>query len=98
MPLDGSTGERIELEDPVGMQSLLGMIESLEPRVVVLDPLRELHSGQEDVSDEMAPILRPVRQLAHGTGTTIILNHHQNKAGGFRGSTAILAACDLEWA
>src|SRR5215213_344273 len=98
LPLDGSTGDRLQLEDPVGMQRLLGMIEEIGPRVVVLDPLRELHSGQEDLSDEMAPILRPVRQLAHQTKSTVLLNHHQNKAGGFRGSTAILAACDLEWA
>jgi hypothetical protein len=98
LPLDGSTGDRLQLEDPIGMQRLLGMIEEIEPRVVVLDPLRELHSGREDLSDEMAPILRPLRQLAHDTGTTIILNHHQNKGGGFRGSTAILAAADLEWA
>jgi hypothetical protein len=98
LPLDGSTGDRLQLEDPVAMQRLYDMIKEVEPRVVVLDPLRELHSGQEDSSDEMAPILRPVRQLAHDTRTTIILNHHQNKGGGFRGSTAILAAADLEWA
>jgi hypothetical protein len=96
--LDGSTGDRLQFEDPDGMQRLLDMIKEIEPRVVVLDPFRELHSGREDLSDEMAPILRPVRQLAHDTGTTIILNHHQNKGGGFRGSTAILAAADLEWA
>jgi hypothetical protein len=98
LPLDGSTGDRLQLEDPVGMQRLHDMIKEIEPHVVVLDPFRELHSGREDLSDEMAPILRPVRQLAHETGTTIILNHHQNKGGGFRGSTAILAAADLEWA
>ena len=33
-----------------------------------------------------------------GVGTTVIVNHHQNKQGGFRGSTAIRAAFDLEWA
>jgi hypothetical protein len=97
LPLDGSTGDRLQLEDPVGMQRLHDMMQEIEPQVVVLDPLRELHGGQEDSSDEMAPILRPVRQLAHQTGSTIILNHHQNKGGGFRGSTAIFAACDLGW-
>ena len=45
----------------------------------------------------MAPILRPVRQLAHQTGTTIVVDHHQNRGGSFRGSTAIRAAFDLEW-
>ncbi len=98
LPLDGSTGDRLQLEDPVAMLRLLMMVEKIQPRVVVLDTLRELHSCREDLSDEMGPLLRPVRQLAHQTGTTVVVNHHQNKGGGFRGSTAIRAAFDLEWA
>ncbi len=98
LPLDGSTGDRLQLEDPLGMQRLRDMVEEIQPRVLVLDTLRELHSSREDLSDEMGPLLRPVRQLAHQTGTTIVVNHHQNKGGLFRGSTAIRAAFDLEWA
>jgi RecA-family ATPase len=49
------------------------MIVQIAPRLVVLDPLRELHSGREDLSDEMAPIIRPLRQIAHETGVTIAL-------------------------
>lgn len=98
LPLDGSTNDRLRLDDPDGMQRLLGMVEQIQPRVLVLDTLRELHDRREDLSDEMGPLLRPVRQLAHQTGTSVIVNHHQNKAGGFRGSTAIRAAFDLEWA
>jgi hypothetical protein len=97
LPLDGSTDDRLQLEDPIGMQRLLGMIEEIEPVVVVLDSLRELHSCREDLSDEMGPLLRPVRQLAHRTGTTMVATHHQNRGGSFRGSTAIRAAFDLEW-
>jgi hypothetical protein len=98
LPLDGSTDDRLQLEDPTGMQRLWGMVEAIQPRLLVLDTLRELHSSQEDRSDEMGPLLRPVRQLAHQTGTTILVNHHQNRGGTFRGSTAIRAAFDLEWA
>ncbi|MDQ3780467.1 MAG: helicase RepA family protein [Chloroflexota bacterium] len=98
LPLDGSTDDRLQLDDPIGMQRLRGMVEDLQPRVLVLDTLRELHTCREDLSDDMGPLLRPVRQLAHQTGTTIIVNHHQNKGGNFRGSTAIRAAFDLEWA
>jgi len=98
LPLDGSTGDRLKLNDPEGMQRLLGMIAQMQPALVVLDTLRELHDRREDLSDEMGPLVRPVRQLAHETNTTLILNHHHNKSGGPRGSTAILAACDLGWA
>lgn len=98
LPLDGSTDDRLQLEDPVSMQRLWGMVTTINPRLIVLDTLRELHSSQEDKSDEMGPLLRPLRQLAHQAGTTVLLNHHQNKQGNSRGSTAIRAACDLEWA
>lgn len=98
LPLDGSTGDRLDLDDPVGMQKLWGMVAQLDPVLVVLDTLRELHGRQEDKSDEMGPVLRPLRQLAHQTETALLVNHHQNKMGGFRGSTAIRAAFDLEWA
>jgi RecA-family ATPase len=95
LPLDGSTEDRLRLEDPDGLQRLAYMISEFQPRLVVLDTLRELHNCHEDFSDEMGPLLRPIRQMAHGTNTTIGLNHHHNRAGSFRGSTAILAACDL---
>jgi hypothetical protein len=98
LPLDGSTDDRLQLDDPVGMQRLWGMVAALQPRLVVLDTLRELHARQEDRSDEMGPLLRPLRQLAHQAGTTVLVNHHQNRSGTFRGSTAIRAAFDLEWA
>jgi RecA-family ATPase len=98
LPLDGSTPDRLQLDDAASLQRLWDMVEDLSPRLIVLDTLRELHSLQEDKSDEMGPLLRPVRQLAHQTGTTVLVNHHQNKQGGFRGSTAIRAAFDLEWA
>ncbi|MDP9369203.1 MAG: helicase RepA family protein [Chloroflexota bacterium] len=98
LPLDGSTDDRLKLEDPGTMVRLAGMIAAHEPVLIVLDTLRELHDGQEDSSDDMVWRLRPVRQMAHQTNTTILVNHHQNKLGGFRGSTAIRAAFDLEWA
>lgn len=98
LPLDGSTNDRLKLEDAETLVRLAAMIASHDPVVIVLDTLRELHDGQEDSSDDMVWRLRPLRQMAHQTNTTILVNHHQNKLGGFRGSTAIRAAFDLEWA
>lgn len=96
LPLDGSTGDRLRLNDAEGMNRLIAMIERLRPVVLVLDVLRELHDLAEDSSDEMGPLLRPLREIAHTTDTAIVLTHHQNKGGAFRGSTAIRAACDME--
>ena len=46
----------------------------------------------------MAPLLKPLRQLAHHRNLALVVNHHQNRGGTFRGSTAIRAAFDQEWA
>lgn len=97
LPLDGSTGDRLDLGDPAAMQKLWDMVATTRPVLVVLDVLRELHDRTEDSSDEMGPLLRPLRQLAHETNTALVVTHHQRKAGGFRGSTAIKAAFDAEW-
>lgn len=97
LPLDGSTGDRLDLSDATGMQRLYDMVMTTRPALVVLDVLRELHDRTEDSSDEMGPLLRPLRQLAHETNTALVVTHHQRKAGGFRGSTAIKAAFDGEW-
>jgi hypothetical protein len=42
----------------------------------------------------MAPLLKPLRQIAHEKNVAIQINHHQNKSGTSRGSTAIAAAVD----
>ena len=98
LQLNGSTDARLRLEDASTVEQLALMIAERRPLLVVLDTLRELHNGHEDSSDDMGPRMRPLRELAHQTNTTILVNHHMSKAGGFRGSTAIRAAADLEWA
>lgn len=66
------------------------------PALIILDCLRELHSGRENESDDMTVTMRPLRQLAHELNAAIIVVHHASKGAvaSSRGSTAIAAACD----
>jgi hypothetical protein len=80
------------------MARLRATILKLEPIIIVLDPMRELHELSENDADEMGPLLRPLRQITHETNTAIVLNHHMNRGGTARGSTAIRASVDQEWA
>jgi hypothetical protein len=98
LPVNGFTDDVLRLDDPGSMERLYATIVKHEPVVVVLDPMRELHGLREDVADDMGPLLRPLRQLAHQTNTAVVLNHHMNRQGSARGSTAIRAAVDQEWA
>ena len=96
--LDGSVeNEEFRLESGADVGGLVELIDTYKPVAVIIDPLREAHSGRENDSDDMAPRLRPLRRIAHQTGTTIIMTHHSGKTSGtFRGSTAIRASFDDE--
>jgi hypothetical protein len=81
----------------VASARMLGQLDLL-----VLDPLRDLHSGEEDKSDSMREVMRRLRLLAHLLGCTVLVVHHSAKpndatakrSGGqqLRGSGAIHAS------
>lgn len=98
VPADGSLDQRLHLDDPNSFKELEALIDQHKPSLVILDPLRELHGCAENEADEMAALLRPLRQLAHQKSTTILLVHHANKHGtetrAVRGSSAIVGSVD----
>ena len=96
LPLDGHGTESLTFTDPVSLQKLFETIRKLNVVLTILDPFREFHDLSENDSDRMAPLLRPLRQIAHQTNSTLVLVHHQSRAGHARGSTAIKASCDIE--
>lgn len=100
LDLDGRReGYTLDLasDDPTSLARLVAMVAIIKPLVIVLDPLRELHSGHENDSDDMGPILKPIRDLARDQNTSPIAVHHMNRNGTFRGSTAILSSVDVDW-
>lgn len=72
--------------------------------LVLLDPLRDLHSGEEDKSDAMREVMRRLRLLGELVGCTIAVVHHTAKASAdskkrrpgqrLRGSGAIHGSVD----
>ena len=99
LPVNGATEDRVRLDDAESVAALHRLIIEIDPDVVYLDPFRELHNLAEDSADMMGPLLRPLRQIAHETDTAVVLAHHMGRQSGqARGSTAIRASCDQEWA
>lgn len=47
--------------------------------LVVLDPLRDIHSGEEDKSDSMHDVMRRIRLLGEILGCTVAISHHKGK-------------------
>lgn len=99
VPADGSLEQSLRIDEAPSFMELSAVVSQFKPAVMVLDPLRELHRRKENDADEMAELLRPLRQLSHETDTAIVLIHHRNKYGtdpsmASRGSSAIVGAVD----
>lgn len=94
----GTDPDKLKLEEPAALERLYNTIRGEELSLVILDTLRELHDQPENDSDAMGPLLRPIRRIAHDTNCTVLTNHHMSRANASRGSTAIKAAMDFEWA
>jgi len=64
--------------------------------LVIIDALSDIAPGRnENSTDEMKPVLMNLRHIAANTGAAIILIHHANKQGGYRGASTIKADVDL---
>ena len=64
--------------------------------LVVIDSLVDIMlGGNENDPKEVQPVIHNLRHVAEHTQAAILLIHHNNKAGQYRGSTAILAGADL---
>jgi RecA-family ATPase len=61
-------------------------------RLVVIDPLRRLHDGDENSSAAMTQVVQVLETLAKRTGAAVIVAHHMNKGSAFAGITDSAAA------
>ena len=61
-------------------------------RLVVVDPLRRLHDGDENSSSAMTQVAEMLESLAKRTDAAVIAAHHMNKNAGFAGNTNAAAA------
>lgn len=63
--------------------------------LVIIDALAEIMDGDENSKQDTQPVFTTLRRIAVSTNAAIIVIHHSNKAGGYRGSSAIKGAVDL---
>lgn len=95
-------GRALDLLDDFEVVTLLASAMRIpDLKMLVLDPLRDIHSGVEDSSDEMAKVMRRLRALAKLLDCLVVFVHHNNKGGGdgtkrfgqrMRGSSAVHGA------
>ena len=63
--------------------------------VVVIDTLAAVTPGaNENTSEDMGEAIKSANLIIEGTGASVVLIHHANKAGELRGWSGLLAAAD----
>lgn len=83
-----------KLDKPTDTTLLQALIEVEEPGLVIIDVLADVMDGDENSKQDTQPVFTNLRKIADQTNAAIILIHHANKAGGYRGSSAIKGAVD----
>jgi RecA-family ATPase len=61
-------------------------------RLIIIDPLRRLHDGDENSSSAMTQIVQVLEALAKRTGAAVIAAHHVGKGAIFNDATDLAAA------
>lgn len=92
----------IQLDKEAHHKSLLALVNTIKPRLIVLDSLVRLHGKDENSATEMRHVMRALSKLVD-TDRTVLFIHHNKKDQGYarkttsssvRGSTDIFNALD----
>lgn len=85
----------INLLDFDEVDKLIYTIINLDITLVIIDSFAALNNGNDENSVEFVqPIISALRGVIENTNCSIVLIHHANKKGGYRGSSAIYAGVD----
>lgn len=63
--------------------------------LVIFDALADLMLGDENSKQDTQPIFNALRRIVEKTGAAIVVIHHANKTGGYRGTSVIRDAPDI---
>ncbi len=85
----------VAIADVATVAAFAAQLEALDPAFIVLDTLSQCALGlNENSNDEMARFVAGMMQLGVRSGAHVCAVHHNSKAGGFRGASAIHANVD----
>lgn len=93
------------MDEETAHARFLAWVEKAQPRMVIIDPLRDFHSMDENDSGAMVQVLKPLRNWAANNDAALVIVHHSKKPQGpssdagrtandLRGSSAIFGAAD----
>ncbi len=88
------------LPKPEALGEIRGNLSEIRPEILILDPLKNFFSGEENSSDSMRDFMAAIRKLILEFSVTVIILHHtgkkQNEDGFYSGRGSSLLADDAE--
>lgn len=84
-----------KLDNKEDIKTIESQINERGAKLVIFDALADIMDGDENSKRDVQPIMNALRKMADNTDSSIVLIHHSNKSGGYRGSSAIKASADL---
>ena len=95
-PIMATSLAAFDMGNPNDIGKFYNLIINTGARLVIIDALADIMPGRdENAVKDTAPIFLSLRKIAEETQAAIIVIHHSNKTGGYRGSSAIKGAIDL---
>ena len=85
--------EKGNISSGPGLDSLIRVIRSIKPTLLVIDSLSRIFPGNENDRAAVTAFGRIMDKLVEETGCHVLLLAHTNKAGDFSGSSAWAAIC-----
>lgn len=87
----------LDLSNPNDVEELIVGIAPHQPAYIVIDTMREAHSGDENSSQDMRAINRAIHRIIEATGAAVDLVHHTGvNEGRERGSSALMGNLDMK--
>jgi predicted transcriptional regulator len=94
-PLDFVSLGGYDLSSESDSQALTQRALSFDSRLIVIDALADVTRGDENSLAGVQPVLFNLRRMADYCQAAVLVIHHNNRQGGFRGSSGIAAGVDL---
>lgn len=95
IPLQFVSIAGFNLDDKKDAVIIEALIEETGAELVIFDALADIMSGDENSKQETQPVFNTLRRIANHTNAALVVIHHSNKSGGYRGSSAIKANVDV---
>jgi predicted ATP-dependent serine protease len=95
IPIEFVSLANFKLDKKDDLPELQQLITDTGAGLVIIDALADVMDGDENAKKDTQPVFTALRKLAELTGAAIIIIHHANKGGGYRGSSAIKGALDF---